>query len=54
MAVESRFQMTAQQDHVHYAALVDRARHQIATRVALYHELARSQSGGIDPTSSRS
>ena len=43
MALESRFQMTDQQDHAHYAALVDRARHRIAKRVALYHELARSE-----------
>jgi pyruvate-ferredoxin/flavodoxin oxidoreductase len=43
MAIESRFQVTDQQDHVHYEALIDRARRQIAKRVALYHELARIQ-----------
>jgi hypothetical protein len=40
MKLESRFQLTDQQDHVHYEALLERARHQIAKRVALYHELA--------------
>jgi pyruvate-ferredoxin/flavodoxin oxidoreductase len=41
MALETRFQLTDQQDHAHYEALVDRARHQIAKRAALYHELAK-------------
>jgi len=41
LATESRFQLTAQQDAAAYEALVDRARHQIAKRVALYGELAR-------------
>ena len=40
MAVEARFQLTDQQDHEHYEVLVDRARHQIAKRTALYRELA--------------
>jgi pyruvate-ferredoxin/flavodoxin oxidoreductase len=43
MAAESRFRLTDQQDHAHYTALVDRARHQIGKRLALYHELARGQ-----------
>jgi pyruvate-ferredoxin/flavodoxin oxidoreductase len=43
MATETRFQLTDQQDHAHYEALVERARHQIAKRVALYHDLARTQ-----------
>ena len=47
MASESRFQLTDQQDHVHYEALVDRARHQIAKRMALYRELAAA--GGRAP-----
>jgi pyruvate-ferredoxin/flavodoxin oxidoreductase len=41
MALESRFQLTAQQDPEQYQALLDRARHQIAKRVELYKELAR-------------
>jgi pyruvate/2-oxoacid:ferredoxin oxidoreductase beta subunit len=40
MAAESRFQLTERQDPEQYDALVHRARHQIAKRVALYHELA--------------
>ncbi len=40
MAVESRFQATDQHDHEQYAALVDRARHQITKRLTLYRELA--------------
>jgi pyruvate-ferredoxin/flavodoxin oxidoreductase len=40
MAVEARFQLTDQQDHQHYEALIDRARHQIAKRAALYQEIA--------------
>ena len=40
MALEARFQLTDQQDHAHYEALTDRARHQIAKRTALYHEIA--------------
>jgi pyruvate-ferredoxin/flavodoxin oxidoreductase len=40
MAVEARFQLTDQQDHEHYGALIDRARHQIAKRTALYKEIA--------------
>jgi pyruvate-ferredoxin/flavodoxin oxidoreductase len=43
MAAESRFRLTDQQDHQHYAALVDRARHQIGKRLLLYQELARGQ-----------
>ena len=43
MAVETRFQATDHRDHEHYEELIDRARHQIAKRVALYHELARAQ-----------
>jgi pyruvate-ferredoxin/flavodoxin oxidoreductase len=43
MKLESRFQLTDQQDHEHYEALVERARHQIAKRVALYHELANGK-----------
>jgi pyruvate-ferredoxin/flavodoxin oxidoreductase len=41
MAAESRFQLTNQQDHDTYEALVDRARHQITKRIELYNELAR-------------
>ena len=40
LSLESRFQATDRQDHEHYEALVERARHQIAKRVALYQELA--------------
>ena len=40
MAIETRFQLTAQQDEVRYAALVDNARQQIARRLAAYQELA--------------
>jgi pyruvate-ferredoxin/flavodoxin oxidoreductase len=43
MALETRFQVTDQRDHEHYGELIDRARSQIAKRVALYHELARTQ-----------
>jgi pyruvate-ferredoxin/flavodoxin oxidoreductase len=43
MALETRFQLTEQQDHAHYEALVERARHQIAKRAALYHGLAHKQ-----------
>src|SRR3954452_9203322 len=43
MALETRFQLTDQQDHAHYEALVERARHQIAKRAALYHGLAQKQ-----------
>jgi hypothetical protein len=43
MAMETRFQVTDQRDHPHYEALVDQARHHIATRVAFYRELARAQ-----------
>ncbi len=45
MALETRFQLTDQQDHEHYESLVDRARHQIAKRVALYQELAQGAGG---------
>jgi pyruvate-ferredoxin/flavodoxin oxidoreductase len=41
MATESRFQLTAQQDPTGYEALLDRARHQITKRFALYVELAK-------------
>jgi pyruvate-ferredoxin/flavodoxin oxidoreductase len=40
MALEARFQATAQHDREHYGELVDAARHRIAKRVALYQELA--------------
>jgi pyruvate-ferredoxin/flavodoxin oxidoreductase len=40
MAAEGRFQLTLQQNPAEYEALVDRARHQIAKRIALYSELA--------------
>ena len=43
MALETRFQLTDQQDHAHYEALVERARHQIAKRAALYHDLAPAE-----------
>jgi pyruvate-ferredoxin/flavodoxin oxidoreductase len=43
MALETRFQLTDQQDHAHYEALVERARHQIAKRAALYQGLAQKQ-----------
>ena len=49
MALESRFQLTDQQDHDHYEALIDHARHQIAKRVALYHELATPYGDGAAP-----
>ena len=40
-AVEAgHVQLTDRQDHEHYEALVDRARHQIAKRVAMYQEVA--------------
>ena len=42
MAVESRFQLTAQQDAERYKALVERAQHQIQRRIALYTELAKN------------
>jgi pyruvate-ferredoxin/flavodoxin oxidoreductase len=41
MALETRFQLTAQQDQARYATLVDSARSHIARRLALYHDLAR-------------
>jgi pyruvate-ferredoxin/flavodoxin oxidoreductase len=41
MALEARFQATAQHDPDGYTQLVDAARHRIARRVALYRELAR-------------
>ncbi len=40
MKLESRFQSVAQHDQPHYEELVDRARHQITKRLALYKELA--------------
>ncbi|HZR23801.1 MAG TPA: 4Fe-4S dicluster domain-containing protein, partial [Vicinamibacterales bacterium] len=40
MQLESRFQVVAQHDQAHYDELVDRARHQITKRLALYRELA--------------
>ncbi len=40
MKLESRFQSVAQHDPAHYDELVDRARHQITKRLALYKELA--------------
>ncbi|MBZ5556269.1 MAG: pyruvate:ferredoxin (flavodoxin) oxidoreductase [Acidobacteriia bacterium] len=40
MAIETRFQLTAQQDEIRYAALVETARQQIARRLAAYQELA--------------
>jgi len=40
MKLESRFQSVAQHDQPHYEELVDRARHQITKRLALYRELA--------------
>ena len=40
MALEARFQATAQHDRGHYEELVEAARHRIARRVALYQELA--------------
>ena len=49
MAEESRFQLTAQHDHERYQALIDRARHQIAKRVALYQELATPYGDGAAP-----
>jgi pyruvate-ferredoxin/flavodoxin oxidoreductase len=41
MALETRFQATAQHDPEQYAELIDRARRQIVQRTALYQELAR-------------
>jgi hypothetical protein len=46
MAQESRFQLTDQHDHACYQALVDRARHQIGKRIALYQELATPHRAG--------
>ena len=40
MAVETRFQLTAQQDPERYRELQARARAQIQRRLALYQELA--------------
>ncbi len=40
MRLESRFQTTAKQDAARYEELLDRARHQIERRLALYRELA--------------
>jgi len=40
LSLEARFQATDRQDHELYETLVERARHQIAKRVALYQELA--------------
>jgi pyruvate-ferredoxin/flavodoxin oxidoreductase len=45
MAVEARFQLTDQQDHMYYERLVDQARHQIVRHQALYQELARRTRG---------
>ncbi|MBI4484561.1 MAG: 2-oxoacid:acceptor oxidoreductase family protein, partial [Acidobacteria bacterium] len=45
MALESRFQLTDQQDHAYYETLLERARRQITKRLALYHELATRGSG---------
>jgi pyruvate-ferredoxin/flavodoxin oxidoreductase len=42
MRLESRFQAVAQHDQSHYDELVERARHQITKRLALYRELART------------
>jgi len=49
LSLESRFQLTDQQDHEHYQALVERARHQITKRVALYQELATRNGGVAQP-----
>src|SRR4029079_17676631 len=43
MALESRFQLTDQQDHAHYEALLERAPRQSAKHAALYHGLAHKQ-----------
>ncbi|HZT75903.1 MAG TPA: pyruvate:ferredoxin (flavodoxin) oxidoreductase [Vicinamibacterales bacterium] len=43
MKLESRFQSVAQHDQPHYDELVDRARHQITKRLALYKELASAR-----------
>ena len=53
MAVEARFQLTDQQDHEHYAHLIDQARHQIATRVALYQQLATQRGVPENATTTR-
>ena len=53
MAVEARFQLTDQQDHEHYAHLIGQARHQIATRVALYQELATQRGVPESATTAR-
>jgi pyruvate-ferredoxin/flavodoxin oxidoreductase len=53
MALETRFQLTDQQDHAHYQALVERARHQIATRVAHYQQLATPDGGGVHRAAAR-
>jgi len=43
MAAEARFQPTSQSDGAQHAALVERARQQIAARLAFYRDLARSK-----------
>src|SRR5262249_3960085 len=48
MAIEARFQLTAQQDADRYGHLLDRARREIARRVALYEELTR-RNGSATP-----
>jgi hypothetical protein len=41
MAVEPRFQATAQHDSEEYTALAGRARHHTAKRLSLYRELSQ-------------
>jgi pyruvate-ferredoxin/flavodoxin oxidoreductase len=45
MNLESRFQAVAQHDAAHYDDLLNRARHQITKRLALYKELATGHAG---------
>jgi pyruvate-ferredoxin/flavodoxin oxidoreductase len=52
MALEARFQSTAQHDPEQYAELVGRARHQIAQRAALYRELSTCR-GPSSPKAAR-
>jgi pyruvate-ferredoxin/flavodoxin oxidoreductase len=46
MAIETRFQLTAQQDEARYAVLVENARRQIARRLEAYQQLAHRDAPG--------
>ena len=51
MAIETRFQLTAQQDSERYAGLVERARQHVARRLALYQTLAHQTAATGAPRS---